>query len=132
MHRGWYRQPDGPGPARIATSWRAGVALHEYVHHLQIAMPEVDALFRQLHRRRTRGEQRVPVGSVGEIGRIDQYVDPYMGREYDSGEDPKEVWAMAMHMLFHHIEGTDYTKELILDDPELLDLVLGVLFRYDP
>ena len=36
-----------------------------------------------------------------------------------------------MQMLFHHIDGTDYTKELIRKDPELLDLVLGVLFRYD-
>ncbi len=96
-------------------------------------MPGANALFHQLHRRRTKGEDRVVVGpGQHEIGRKDQYVEKYMGREYDSGEDPKEVWAMAMHMLFHHIEGTDYMRELIRDDPELLDLVLGVLFRYDP
>ena len=87
----------------------------------------------KLHRRRTKGEPKVSVGpEPEEIGRIDQYLDPYTGREYNPGEVPREVWAVATQMLFHHIDGDDYTKELIRDDPELLYLVLGVLFRYDP
>ncbi len=133
VDRGWYREAYGSQPAEIATSWKAGVALHEYVHHLQQAMPEAAALFHKLHRRRTKGEPKVSVGpEPEEIGRIDQYLLKYTGREYDSGEVPHEVWAVAMQALFHHIDGKDFTKKLVRDDPELLDLVLGVLFRYDP
>ncbi len=131
--RGAYIEARGDKPAFIVTDWGEGTELHEYIHHLQRAMPGAEALFRKLHRRRTKGEDRVVVGDrPDELGRKDQYVEEYMGREYGPGEVPKEVWPTAMQLVFHHFDGTDYTKELIRKDPELLDLVLGVLFRYDP
>lgn len=39
---------------------------------------------------------------------------------------------MAMQMLFHKIDGEDFMEDLAAEDPEMLDLALGVLFRYDP
>ncbi len=39
---------------------------------------------------------------------------------------------MAMQMLFYKIDGEDFMKALVKRDPEMLDLALGALFRYDP
>lgn len=39
---------------------------------------------------------------------------------------------MAMQMLFYKIDGEDFMEDLATEDPEMLDLALGVLFRYDP
>jgi len=66
-------------------------------------------------------------------------VDEYFGREYSGpGYDPArsalEVMTCAFQMLFHKLpgkEGADLDK-LVRRDPELLDLVLGLLFHYDP
>ncbi len=114
-------------------------ATHEYVHHLQAAMPEIDRLFQDLHIRRTTlpGGAREPVLILPDYppltGRRDQYVDGYFGREYAGGR-AAEVMTRAFQILFHRLpgdEGVDLDK-LVRDDPEMLDLVLGLLFHYDP
>ncbi len=66
----WSSSPDRPG--ELSVSRDAGNPLHEYTHHLQRAMPEVDALFHQLHRHRNFNETRVVVGGgPRELGRQD-------------------------------------------------------------
>ena len=56
------------------------VAMHEYTHHLQAAMPELDGLFQALHRRRTHDEPVIELpGYPGIRGRKDQYIDAYFG-----------------------------------------------------
>ena len=132
--RGRYAPPWRGGPAEISVAKDIGNPLHEYFHHLQEAMPGLNQLFVELHRRRTAGEARVPVtaGSSRELGRTDQYFRPYMGREYGPDEDPLEVLTMAMQGVFHPIWGRDYLPAIVRDDPEMVDLVLGVLFRYNP
>ncbi len=129
-----FRRPFGPtGRAEISVAKDIGNPLHEYLHHLQSTMPGLDGLFRQLHRRRTAGEARVVVGGgPKEIGRKDQYIDKYMGREYGDDESPLEVLTMAMQMTFHPVWGEDCLRTMARDDPEMLDLVLGVLFHYNP
>ena len=121
-------------PAEISVAKDVGNPLHEYFDRLQRAMPGFNQLFVDLHRRRTAGEPRVPVtaGSSSELGRTDQYFSKYMGREYGPDEDPREVLTMAMQGVFHPIWGRDYLPAIVRDDPEMVDHVLGVLFRYNP
>ncbi len=131
--RGFYSAARERQPiAEISLDSDVGTPLHEYVHHLQRAMPGLDALFHQLHRRRTAGEPRVQVGGPTDLGREDQYVHAYAGREYTDEELPQEVLTMGVQQLFHPVWGEEYLIELARDDPEMLDLVLGVLFHYDP
>ena len=139
------------GSAWVMISRDPGNATHEYVHHLQSAMPEIDRLFQDLHIRRTTGvdgtrDAVIPLGPYTGTGRKDQYVDPYFGREYGDpmltgpGYDPDrpamEVMTRAFQMLFHPLPGKDGIDidldKLVRDDPEMLDLALGLLFHYDP
>lgn len=110
-----------------------GVPLHEYTHHLQCAMPELDALFAQLHRRRTASEPRVVVGAGRrELGREDSYIRRYQGREYRPEQVPLEVFTMAIQQLFYPVHRTEHLVDMIRKDSEMLDLILGVLLHYDP
>ena len=129
--RGSYRRPKDDDPAHIVLDPDVDTPLHEYLHHLQAAMPGLDEKFQRLHRHRTAGEPRVQVGlEPRETGRKDQYIDPYFGREY--GGLPGEVMTMAIHVLFSPVLEVELLRDLVRDDPELLDLALGVLFHYDP
>ncbi len=141
------RGPVRIGPDRLTkadnTAWAItsrdpGNATHEYAHHLQAAMPEIDRLFQTLHIRRTtlpggNREPRILLSPYRVPGRRDQYVDEYFGREYPGGH-AAEVMTRAFQILFHRLpgrRGVDLDK-LVRDDPEMLDLVLGLLFHYDP
>ena len=131
--RGRYRAGWGGRPAEISVAADPGNPLHEYCHHLQPAMPALHRLFVDLHRRRTAGEPRMRVGpEAGELGREDQYIRPYSGREYGPGQDPQEVFTMAVQQTFHPVWGREFLRRLVRDDPEMLDLVTGVLLHYDP
>ena len=131
--RGGYLSARDGRPAQISVATDVGNPLHEYFHHLQRAMPKLDGLFAALHHRRTKGDPRVQIGrGKNEIGRTDDYILEYAGREYDPGEQPREVLTMGMQQLFHPLFGREYLRNLVRDDPEMLDLLLGVLFGYDP
>ncbi len=133
-HRGGY-WPAGEGRSHavIHVPTDGGGTLHEYVHHLQYAMPGLQAVFRQFHRRRTAGEPQIEIPGFGPnvVGRPNRYVIPYQGREYGPDDDPLEVLPVAVQMLFYPIGQEDLLQELTRDDPEMLDLIIGVLFRYD-
>ena len=65
-----------------------GAALHEYCHHLQLAMPGLQRVFRDDHvRRTTAGGRRDPVVDLpdypGHRGRPDLHLDAYAGKVYD-------------------------------------------------
>ena len=110
-----------------------GTQLHEYCHHLQRTSPGLDDLFVQLHRRRTKGDPLEVLNAKlpDELGRPDEYVQTYSGREYAGGR-PAEVFTTAMQQLFYNVHGKEYLPKLLTQDPEMLDLALGALFRYDP
>ena len=84
------KAPVAAGEAMLTSDLSEGNALHEYVHHLQVAMPDLDALFVALHRRRTTDAAgaRDPIVVLSDYqksgvrGRPDRYVDQYFGREY--------------------------------------------------
>lgn len=118
-------------------------AAHEYTHHLQAVMPELDGLFQSLHCRRTRGEKLVRLypdsTDDDQMGRKDKYADKYMGREYGDYKEiaPRavgpavEVITMAMQITLYGCEGIG-VRHLVKKDPEMLDLVVGTLLYFDP
>ena len=115
----------------VVNSESFGNAVHEYVHHLQRAIPGLNDLFRRLHRARTAGDPLLPIpNSPGAVGRKDWYIDAYFGREYDG--DPREVMTMTFQLLFGDSWGRNKLHDMLREDPELVDLAVGVLMRYDP
>ena len=45
---------------------------------------------------------------------------------------PREVLTMGMQQLFYSVWGDEYLDMMLRKDPEMLDLLLGLLFGYDP
>lgn len=129
--RGSY-QPESNGlPATILTD-ASSTSVHEYLHHLQFALPELDRLFQELHRLRTANDPLVALSYhyPDEVGRPDGYFSPYQGREY-RGFGAMEVLTMALQPVL----GSDETARRMLEkmmrqDPEMLEFALGVLFYW--
>ena len=136
-----------PAPPRIVLgNDTPGTALHELIHHVQTAPPapgerRADFYFQSLHRRRTQGERQVELPSYNDpktVGRLDQYVDDYFGCEYDWASpywpegNAVEVMTRAIQSTFHPVGREELLPRLIDEDPEMLHLTLGLLFRYDP
>ena len=139
--RGSYRPADPNiwSRPRIVTDATADNALHEYVHHLQERLPDFDNVFQQLHRRRTASDPVLPLRNYGGRGCEDNYVDDYFGRECDHNSVKHrpaiEVVTRAFQMLFHPLKRRKDQVNLddyLRDDPEMVDLVIGMLFHYDP
>jgi SPP1 gp7 family putative phage head morphogenesis protein len=109
-------------------------AVHEYGHRLQAALPELNAFFTDLHRRRTAGDPLKPLRNwspgyrANEMTREDKYVSPYQGKEYDG--EPLEMLTMA----FEWVLGPRLAafEEFRAKDPEMFNLVIGLLFEYTP
>ena len=79
------------------------------------------------------------------VGQRDRSVDPYSGREHPQfgpggpferlapNGPALEVIAHAMQTTFYPLYGyREFLPALVHKDPEVLDLTLGLLFRYDP
>lgn len=120
-------------------------SVHEYAHRLQSTIPELDSHFQAIHGRRTAGDPLRKLRDVlpyngyrsNEVTREDSYYHAYQGRIYSGyghsylGEHGAlEVMTMAFqaalsgdHDNFHDIVGKD---------PEMLNLVIGLLFKYVP
>ena len=66
-------------------------------------------------------------------GRKDQYIDAYFGTEYPGSPAPAmEMITSAMEILFHPLYGKEMLGKMVREDPEMLDLALAALFRYNP
>jgi hypothetical protein len=115
--------------------------VHEFTHRLQAALPALDDIFQQLHRRRTQGDERKSLrnltGNKGygwsEVAKEDNYINPYFGREYDVDEGPTgalEVMTMTLERILAGSQ--EEFDNLRKNDPELFNLGIGVLFRYEP
>ena len=126
-----------------------GTALHEYVHHLQGAMPGFQRVFRAEHLRRTTTHgKRDPLTTAdggGYSTRADDYTTDYAGRDYGTTTamdvapgmdmpdgDALEVATTAFQAILHQYDGREVLGTLAKSDPRMLNLVLGLLFRFDP
>lgn len=118
-------------------------ALHEYAHRLQHVLPDLDDYFQQLHGRRTSGDQLhrlrdlYPGRGYGrnEVTREDEYRDAYQGREYSGFSYLGRHGALeVLTMAFEDVLGGQpwRLQELVENDREMLDLVIGLLFNYVP
>ena len=72
------------------------------------------------------------IDAPGETGRRDKYIEAYFGREYTESDKPREVITMAVQILFHPLHGEERLTQLARHDPEMLDLVIGMLYHFDP
>lgn len=117
-------------------------AVHELAHRIQHALPELNAVFRQLHERRTQGDPLEKLATLNpkagydnnEYTRRDHYVDPYQGKEDpDPDIGPLEVMTMAFqYVLAGGVK--DYggfpLSRIYNADPEMVNLVVGLLFKW--
>ena len=114
-------------------------------------MPGLHALFREAHLRRTTyvDGSRHPLlvlkgyeDDPSVRGRDDGYALRYVGRDYEiapgvhpdfpHGGDALEVFPGHLAAVLHDHFGEEVLDQIVRDDPEMLDLVLGVLLHYDP
>ena len=132
----------GTGWIEIRTG-SLGNAIHEFAHRLQTVLPELDALFQELHRRRTLGaplERLMDVEPTlsyarGEVTRKDGYRNPHQGREYAhvASNPALEVMTMAFEDILGLAESTSRRitafKDVYRNDREMFDIVVGLLGR---
>ena len=132
-------------------------AVHEYAHRLQAALPELDDLFQQLHRRRVEGDPVRRLKDIipgaryddDELTREDKYVHPYQGKEYakevvpgDTNVPPgaaSEVMTIALEYILGMKDkgwGAKHTAKKFSDmytkDREMFDFTVGVLMYWKP
>ena len=128
-------------------------AVHEYGHRLQKTVPGLDDIFQELHRRRVANDPVRRIRDVGpryahygpdELTREDHYVDAYQGREYkvDHGRAQPGGAHEVLTMAFEAIVGAasprlrgrafDGLTRMFSHDREMVELVLGLLFKFTP
>jgi hypothetical protein len=119
---------------RIQTD-SGSTAEHEWTHAVQSAIPGLDRIFQDEHRRRTAGEPLEWLGGryrPDEKARKDGYVDAYQGKEYGE-RGALEVVTMSMQaVLGEDRYSNDLLERMVRFDPDMLRLTLGVLFHYRP
>ena len=131
------------------------VVLHEFLHLVQIAVPEIETLAREMHRKRAAGGQlnklKDLTGNAAyadyEVTREDKYFIPYMGKEYKTkitgpsgyyeNEEPLEILTMVFQALLSNMadprnkRGANALRNSLLSkDRESAAFGLGLLLRY--
>ena len=139
----------GSGYMLMGTADAVDVAIHEFAHRLQYAMPDLDSWYQQLHDRRTHGAplKRLrdftgnPRYGVDEVTREDRYFMPYQGRTSQGpyGERAAEVMAVAMQAVLgaavpakSGFSPVEMLRSIYTLDSEMVDLTLGLLFHWSP
>ncbi len=115
-------------------------AVHEFAHRIQAARPDLDDLFQQEHRLRTKHEKLQKLSDLTgiksypatEVAKPDGYVNAYFGKEYkDSvGHEALEVMTMSLQTILG-IERRDAKMlfDMYKKDTRMLELALGILFH---
>lgn len=124
--RGYFTMSDGK--PTIALSNAKGdmqiCAFHEMGHFYEELYPEIRKLEHQFYNRRTAGEDLKWLGprySKSEVTRFDNFIDPYMGKDYGNTETSGyEILSMGMESIF---KGSYNLSR----DPEYQDFILGIL-----
>lgn len=134
---------DAPAGAGFIVARNVDVAVHEFAHRLQHAIPELDDYFQQLHVRRTEGDalRKLKIYDerygAHEVAQEDGYVNPYTGRVY-AGEEVEyagragalEVMTMAYQYLFG--ESVEALQKALDGDAELIALAVALLHKFTP
>ena len=128
VKRGHYSQGHSNAPAEFYVSGdtaaaRAKVALHEMGHRMEHIKPEIKRLEYEFYQRRTAGEAKktLPGYSSSEKGRLDDFLNPYMGKDYGNTENSYyEILSMGL-------EGVFMATTPIHTDRDYYNFILGVL-----
>lgn len=126
VNRGYFNMKDGIPTIALSTagSGMQRCAFHEMGHFFEQLYPEIRKLEYQFYNRRTAGEDLKWLGigySRSEVTRFDNFVDPYMGKDYGNSETSGyEIFSMGMESIF----ANSYD---LSSDPEYVDLMLGIL-----
>lgn len=120
--------------------------MHEFMHLVQVAMPQLQAHARSFHNRRTAGAPQKRLLDLkpnsthkpNEVAREDNYFSAYCGREYNSRpafgylgyttEEPLEILSMGFQYVFGGMVSglrTAYGR-----DPEFVTFIVGLLEHY--
>jgi len=101
-------------------------AIHESMHRLERARPEIVSLEREFYAKRTYGEPLLPMSKLtgergyrsDEVGKKDKFLIPYMGKDYEGRA--YELLSVGAEMLY-------CTPEVIRKDPDFCKFILGIL-----
>lgn len=127
------------------------VAIHEFAHRLQFVIPSLNDYFKSLWLARTQGEKTRPLAriqvergetpryEIKEVGRKDNFVNVYIGKNYGTDENPlpMEVMTMTFEVLLgDNMAKNNPNRSEILkywqNDPEMVYLGIGLLLRFEP
>lgn len=128
VKRGYYRHSSGDG-SELALSGegfnRLSTAIHELIHRAEYTVDGILDAEKAFYALRTKGEKPVKLKDIlpgnyrnDEITRLDDFLSPYMGKDYD--ENAYELLTMGVQML--------YTEpEKLRKDKEMLEWVIDML-----
>lgn len=126
VSRGYFNMKDGTPTIALSTagSGMQRCAFHEMGHFFEEIYPEIRKLEYQFYNRRTAGEELRWLGagySRSEVTRYDNFVEPYMGKDYGNTESSGfEIFSMGMEAIF----ANSYN---LSRDTDYQDLILGIL-----
>jgi hypothetical protein len=99
------------------------VGFHEMGHTVEEAIPKLYELEKQFYNLRTKGEALTWLGPVyarSEKARKDQFINPYIGKDYGDSHKYTEVFYMG-------VEGLFTGNRPVETDPDFYNFILGVL-----
>ncbi|RRD90101.1 phage head morphogenesis protein [Conchiformibius steedae] len=121
-------------------AFRISTHIHEYGHHLQDAMPELDALFTKLWQERTKGKPTRSLSDIppydeiypyNEKGKDGNFPNKYYGKMYGNEYNPQPYEMLTM--TFESLLGGDMERaEELKNNLPFLYFGLALLVRYKP
>jgi len=110
---------------RIGCDDDPSTALHENMHRLEKARPEIVSLEREFFAKRTKGEELKTLREVTglnyretEVCKRDEFLNAYMGKDY--GGNSYELISMGVEMLY-------FQPEELKQDPDFAKFILGIV-----
>ena len=110
---------------RIGCDDDPSTALHENMHRLEKARPEIVSLEREFFAKRTKGEELKTLREVtgmnyrdNEVCKRDNFLHAYMGKDY--GGNAYELISMGVEMLY-------FQPEELKKDPDFAKFILGIV-----
>lgn len=115
----------------------SSTAEHEFGHRVQAARPDLDKVFQDEHRARTKAESLQPLRNLtgldyqlDEVAKPDGYYNPYQGREYVDDGGALEVMTMALQpLLGQDSKAAMMMHQMFNQDRRMIELALGLLFH---
>lgn len=117
------------GEVNVQTKASAGIVVHELGHWLEDSSPKIFNEVTKFLQRRTKGEKAVPLKQFNkrydadEETRPDKFLDPYMGKVYETNGKRKasEVVSMGLELFYND------PAKLAEKDPDFFDFIYDLV-----